>query len=851
MIWHAESTAAVLSCLGTDRDRGLTPEMAEERLRIAGENLPGRPAPRSLFRRFLVAWRQPAVLLTLAVALIGLAVGVYNLLSYREADLLTPAAVLGLLILRCLLTALLAGGEDRELPAVRTLMPTAHPVRDRVVTDMPAPQLVPGDVIELSSGDLVPADCRLLSAFELHCDESAITGDPLPVPKNAGAAVSAIAPLTERVNMLYAGSVVLRGRARAVVVETGRSTEQNRLALLRAAEKESALPLQNKPAALAKGLAAPALLCGLAAAVLGIVTDMPLLTALLWGAALAAAVSTGELTSIVPGTLLAGARRMASRGAVVNRAAVTEELGRTTVLFSDKTGSFTTNDMTLARAFAGGRLIKLDDNPMPPDINSLIQLTTLCTNPEKNATDEAILRYAARHGMQRQELSDTYPRMGVIPLDPERRRMTAVHLIEGRYVVIVKGAPETLLPLCGELPEQIADAREFMGAEGLRVLAVAYKYIADVPAHCFAEELERDLNFVGLLGLVDPPRQDTAAAVAECRSAGIRPVMLTGDSLSAAVSVARRVGLIADPREALEGAAVAAMSDGELQEAVDRYSVYARVSPTDRLRIVKAWKERGALVTVTGDDADDVSSLRAADIGCAMMRGSTDVAASAADVAVTDPKLSTLTGAIRTGRAVFDNVRQGLFYWIARYLALPTAVLGIYLGWREALLSPALLLWVSIVTGIAGTALRHEPPRRDAMRRPPRDRAEGLFARGTLLTLLQSLSFAAVALCLYSIGGRAAAWVFLTGGQALLLLGSRTLLPLGQSRLGRAPLTWLALIGTAALLTAPLFIPALQPLTGAAPDAAGWEWAGIAAAGWLLFNEGCKWIALIWRKKRG
>ncbi|MBO5796880.1 MAG: cation-transporting P-type ATPase, partial [Clostridia bacterium] len=633
LIWHSESTAAVLSELGCDRDTGLSSAVAEERLRQTGQNIVGRRATRPLVGRFFALLRRPAILLLMLVAAISLAVAVYDITKYREADWITPAALLLLAVGRCAIAAFREWKADRALPTLKALAaPLVHVRRDGAQATVSSAVLVPGDIVELHAGELVPADCRLLDSFELHCDESSLTGDPLPAEKEATATATSITPLAERRNMLYAGCTVTSGQATAVVVETGSATETGKSALMRAQEKDASLPLQKGLVKLAGALAVPALAGGILATVIALVGDAPLLAALLWGFSLAAALLPEDLSMLTSPVVTATIRKMAKRGALVSRPAVAEEVGRVTVLCTNKTGSFTQNNMSLVRAFAAGRMVKLDHNRTPDDLYSLIQLSTLCCSRHPDPTEQAILHYARTHGIDPADLTASFPRLGEIPFDSDRRRMTAVHLVEGRNIVIVKGAPEDLLPLCGPLPDGVAEAEEFMGAEALRMLAVAYKEIDEAPANCYPEELECDLRFLGIIGLSDPLREDVTEAVAACRTAGIHPVLFTNESLLTAASVARRAGLLTDRSQAVSGAEIAAMSDEELKAAVPGWHVCARVSPTDKQRLVAAWQARGMTVAATGDGADDVPALRTADIGGAMARSGADVAAATADL---------------------------------------------------------------------------------------------------------------------------------------------------------------------------------------------------------------------------
>lgn len=871
MIWHSESTAAVVTQLQTDRARGLSTQTAVARRQEAGENRILHTKQQSFLRRAFDRLKQPAVLVLVAVALVTLAIDLYRQFSGSpQANWWESAAVLVLAVLRCLLSV---AGDDRARRTQATLEPLAEPTvcvwRDGTQVSLLADQLVPGDILEVSEGDRIPADCRLLESVQLRCDESPLTGDPLPAQKDAAAEIPSITPLNERVNMLYATCTVVHGQGRAVVVETGVRTEAGKAAALRPQKPNAALPLQKGLARMAHTLTLPVLLLSAAILVLAWLTDLPFLSALLLAAAFAVAVLPEELPSFVPAALAPGIRRMARMGVVVRRPEAVEALGQVSVLCSDKTGSFTQNHMTLVRAFVGDHMVKLDDNRMPDDVSTLIQLAALCTDSHIQQTDEgavatgdpteaAIVSYALRHGMNKEDLSNAYPRLGEVPFDADRRRMTAIHLVEGRHVVIVKGAPEGLLPLCTRVPDAARDAEEFMEAGALRVLAVAYKTIDEAPAHCFADELEQGLTFLGLLGLTDPPQPEALAAVADCRTAGIRPVMLTGDGLTTSAAVAKRLGLLDSPEEAVSGDTLAAMTNEEMQREGPQFHVCARVAPADKVRIITAWQQTGAVVAVTGDSTADIPALRTANVGCAMHRNGNDTAVAVADVVLTDDRFSTLVAAVRESRALFADLRKMLQYWVARHLGAALLIPAALIGWGEIPLTPLRLLWLSLVAGVLPMlALGAEPAGRCAMRRPPRAKNEGLLTgRAGAAALLAGLLLGALALLPLTLDGGALerstmSFAVLALGELGLILCLRSSLPFWQSRPLHAPGTWGALAAGLALLLIPLLTPSLRELCGLAA-LTGTQW-GIVALLALIpvaVSEAIKMATLLLRRNR-
>lgn len=835
MIWHSDSTAAVVTELQTDRVRGLSADEATARQRAYGENRPSRPKKQPFFRRLFARLKRPSVVLLLIAAAVSLGVALHHRFTGDlSINWWEPAILLVLALLRCLVSVLCEPHTDAVLASLNSLTaPSARVVRDGEESSISGADLVPGDVIAVTAGDLIPADCRLLECAELLCDESVLTGDALAAEKDAAAIVPSIAPLNERGNMLYAGTTVLRGTARAVVTEIGERTELGKATALQIAEPHARLPMLPEIGRLSHALSLPLFLLAAVVFVLALlVADLPVLSALLLALALAVTVMPEELPAFVAAVFASGVRRMAALGAVVRRPAAAEALGRATVLCTDKTATLTENHMTLVRAFVGDHMVKLDENRMPADVNTLIQLATLCTAREGNPTDTAITAYARLQGMERDELILTYPRLGDIPFDATRRRMTTVHLVEGRNVVIVKGAPEEVLPLCGNVPDAAADAEEFMGAGALRVLAVAYKYIDDVPAHCFADELECGLTFLGLLGLSDPVREEAIDAVAECQSAGIRPVVLTGDNQTAATAFARRLGLLQSGEEATLGNTLTTMSDAELAQNAADLHVCARVSAKDTARLVSAWKKAGATVALTGDCLADVPALRAADIGCAMKRDGDDAACESADVVFTDDRFATLVAAVRESRTMVDNLRRTLQYWIARHVGELVLLAAALIGLGVSPLSPALLLWIGVIAGaLPMWALSAEPAGRHVMRRAPRQKYDGMFSFGggiaalALGLLLGALAF--VALLIGNEAGVSMATAVLGFGELSLMLCLRSPLPLWKSRPLHALRTWLALLLGVGLLLPLWLVPVVRDVCGLAALAAA-QWRTVA-----------------------
>ncbi|HJD24179.1 MAG TPA: calcium-translocating P-type ATPase, PMCA-type [Firmicutes bacterium] len=782
MIWYSEKTEKVLESLGTDPEAGLSPETAQERLQAYGPNKLQEKAPRSFFRRFLDQLKDVMVIILMIAAAVSLGLSIYNAATGGEADWVEPIVIIAIVLINALLGVIQESKAEAALEALKNLSaPEARVRRGGTLQTVKAAELVPGDIVEMEAGDLVPADCRLLEAARFQCDEAALTGESLPVSKDADASVPTVAPLGDRLNMAYSGCPVSYGHARGVVVETGMNTEMGKIATMLDEEKETATPLQQKLARLGKSLGFLALGICVVIFIIGLIDRLPPLDMFMTAVSLAVAAIPEGLPAIVTIVLAIGVQRMVAKNAIVRRLPAVETLGSASVICSDKTGTLTQNRMTLVKVYDGKETVPLTEET-PDSVLALLRMGALCTDgtvqivdgAEKHLgdpTETAIVAAALHNGMPKEELISEHPRLGEIPFDSDRKLMTTVNLIHGQRVVIVKGAPDILLGRCvaGNL-EAAAAANEEMAKDALRVLALGYKIIDEMPMDCRPEELENGLTFGGLFGMIDPPRPEVTAAIAECDTAGIRTVMITGDHVTTAAAIARELGILHDDSEAITGAELAKLSDDELFENIRRYRVYARVTPADKIRIVKAWQRAGEIVAMTGDGVNDAPALKAADIGCAMGITGTDVAKGAADMTLTDDNFATIVTAVKEGRGIYDNIRKAVHFLLSCNLGEILTVFVAMLLWRESPLLPIQLLWINLVTdSLPALALGMEPVEFDVMTRKPRKKSESIFAGGLGLTaVLQGIMIGLLTLAAYFIGSR----VFtLPGGGVNIPLG--------------------------------------------------------------------------------
>ena len=758
--WHHESTAAVLTELGTHRSAGLSTREAEERLNRHGPNALAAPPGRGPLLRFLDQLRDPMILVLLAAA-------VLSVVASGGQEWVDAIIILVIIVVNAIISIVQEQNAERALEALgKMAAPMAHVVRDHRTVLLDTTQLVPGDVILLEAGDRVPADARLLESAALSADESALTGESMPVEKHAEALLPEDTAAADRTNMVLSATVITAGRGVAVVTATGMDTEVGRIAGLLLEEPDIDTPLQRKMTEISKSLS---ILCLAVCAVVfgaGMAWGRGILEMFLTAVSLAVAAIPEGLPAIVTIVLALGVQRMAGRGAIVKKLPAVETLGCASVICSDKTGTLTQNKMTVT-----GTVI-------PPEGQRSLALTVgaLCSDAvlspdgrtaSGDPTEAALVEAAAREGILQPQLLQDLPRRGEIPFDSVRKRMSTLHARPGGgFRLMVKGAPDVLLPRCAVLPDgsPLSAARrrdllakgEDMAARALRVLAVAYRDFPSMPPKLDGDLLERELTFAGLMGMMDPPRKEVKAAVSNCLQAGIKPVMITGDHKLTAVAVARELGIFRSGDLAVTGADLDFMSQEMLEEEIASFSVFARVTPEHKMRIVKAWQKHGSVVAMTGDGVNDAPALRAADIGCAMGRTGTDVAKGAADMILTDDNFSTIAGAVEQGRGVYSNIKKAIHYLLSCNIGeIVTIFCATLLGFSHMPLLPVQLLWLNLVTdSLPALALGLEAVEPDVMHQKPRPAGEKLFAGPFAFRLLwQGLLVGGVTLAAFLLGG--------------------------------------------------------------------------------------------------
>ncbi len=762
---HNENAQRVIQLLHSNPSSGLTESQVQERRVRYGENKLREKKRKSSFSRFLDQFKDAMILILIAAAIVSFVIAC---VEGDPKEFFEPLLILLIVILNAVMGVMQESKAQKALDALKSLSaPHARVIRDGQEKIIDAAELVPGDIIRLEAGDFIPADARLLQSVSLKSEESALTGESVPSEKDASAIVDERASLGDRSNMVFSGCSITYGTATAIVTATGMDTEMGRIANLLDNESDVQTPLQAKLAQLGKYLGILALAaCAIIFAV-GIANGIPAMEIFMTAVSLAVSAIPEGLPAIVTIVLSIGVQRMVKKSAIIRRLPAVETLGSASVICSDKTGTLTQNRMTLVKAYSDdtGKTEEISDH-CPEAVRRLLQYGTLCSDGSVifhgeeeqhigDPTETAIVLAAHKNGMPKDALNKACPRLAEIPFDSDRKLMTTVNRIDGKNIVIVKGAFDVMASRCivGNL-EKAAQANEEMSKNALRVLAVGYKEIAHLPGSPAPEELESGLTLMGLVGMIDPPRPEAKAAVQICQKAGIRPVMITGDHVVTASAIAKEIGILKYGDKAVTGTELDAMTDSELDDQVEHISVYARVSPENKIRIVKAWQRKGHVVSMTGDGVNDAPALKAADIGCAMGITGTDVAKGAADMTLTDDNFATIVDAIREGRGIYANIKKVVGYLLGTNIGEVVTVFVAMLLWHKSPLLSMQLLWINLVTdSLPAVALGMEPVEKDIMNQKPKAKEEGLFAHGFgIRIVLQGCMFGILSLIAFYMG---------------------------------------------------------------------------------------------------
>ena len=757
--WHSRPLEQVMKELDS-RPSGLTERESAQRLERLGPNQLEPPRKPSVMARVLGQLKDPMILVLLGAAALSLA-------ASGGEDWLDGAIILIIVLVNGVISITQEDHAQQALEELRRMSsPQAHVLREGRAKKISAAALVPGDVILLEAGDMVPADARVMECSRLQADESAMTGESVPVEKGAHDRLPEEAALGDRTNMVLSGTMITAGRGTALVVATGMDTQMGRIANLLLEDKEGDTPLQRKMGEISKSLS---FLCLSVCAVMfgvGLIQGKNMLDMFLTAVSLAVAAIPEGLPAIVTIVLTLGVQRMAARGAIVKKLPAVETLGCASVICSDKTGTLTQNRMTVQELWtpAGGHR---RDALLAGCLCSDARLEWKAGAPTAvgDPTEGALVVAAAREGVDQEKEEQNWPRTADLPFDSGRKLMSTIHAREdGSWTVFVKGAPDILLERCvagprGPLSAQdrraVLEANEAMAQKALRVIAVARRELHILPPGLEPRAVESGLTFLGLFGLMDPPRPEVKAAVARCHLAGVRPVMITGDHRATAAAVARELDIIRPGEWTVTGGELDFMPQEVLEEDIEKFAVFARVTPEHKMRIVKAWQKRGHVVAMTGDGVNDAPALKTADIGCAMGVAGTDVAKGAAHMILTDDNFSTIVSAIEEGRGIYSNIRKAIHYLLSCNIGeIFTIFAATLLDFGQMPLVPVQLLWLNLVTdSLPALALGVEPVEEGVMEEKPRDAAAGLFDQKFSFRLAwQGLMVGGLTLAAYFLG---------------------------------------------------------------------------------------------------
>lgn len=761
-LWFHKSVDETKEYFKLDEENGLSNEQVNENRQKYGTNELQTKKKKSTFVKFLEQFKDFMIIVLIIAAIISGVVG------YIEGEGITDSIIiLIVVILNAVIGVIQENKAEKSLEALQKL--SAHVskvIRNGKMEVIPAKELVPGDIVVLDTGDYVPADLRIIEAVNLKSQEASLTGESVPVEKSANTIEQEEVDLGDRENMLFSSSLITYGRGKGIVVETGMNTEVGKIAGIINSAEETQTPLQEKLNKLGKTLGIAALVICAIIFVIGLLYGKDPIEMFMTAVSLAVAVIPEGLAAVSTIVLAIGVQRMVKRHAIVKKLPAVETLGSTTVICSDKTGTLTQNKMTVEKIFYNGKLLDAKEVKQNIDKNleKLVYISMLCNDTKISANNEltgdptetALVDMGFNLQFEK-NIYDKNPRIKEIPFDSDRKLMTTVNKINNKYVVLTKGGVDELLARCNKYlydgeerndlenyKKVITKNNENMAKDALRVLSMAYKEIDHEPTDEEMKDIEQDLIYVGMVGMIDPPRLEVKDAVDKCKKAGIKTVMITGDHKITAIAIAKSLGILQSEEEALTGAELEKMSDEDLTKNIRKYSVYARVSPEHKVRIVKAWQANGEIVAMTGDGVNDAPALKTADIGCAMGIVGTDVSKEAADVILTDDNFATIVSSVEEGRRIYDNILKAIQFLLSSNVGevitlfvaiLITPLLGNLFGIDINLIVPLLpihILWINLVTdSLPALALAVDPPQKDVMDRRP-NKNKSVFTKGMI-----------------------------------------------------------------------------------------------------------------------
>jgi len=837
----------IISGLKTSASDGLTSEEAKRRLEEFGYNQLISKRKKTFFQMFMAQFRSFMIIVLFIAAIISGVVGVY-----QGEGLLDTFVILGILLVNALIGAIQERKAESSLEALKNLAaPITKVLRDGAVSEIHTKDLVPGDIVILETGAIIPADLRLIEAVNLKIQESSLTGESVPVEKRTEPLTGNEVGLGDRINMAFSTGMITYGRGRGIVVGTGMQTEVGKIADLLQQTEETETPMSRRLGQLGKLLGTAALIICAMIFLVGVLYGNSVLSMFMTAVSLAVAAIPEGLPAVSTIVLAIGVQRMVKRNAIIRTLPSVETLGSATVICSDKTGTLTQNKMTVVEIYVNHKRDIINRAAPASLLNDeemkLLSVSVLCADARLKVNDDgnisytgdptetALLDFGVLYNVFKDKLEKEYPRVAEIPFDSERKRMTTVNKISERITrVNVKGGLDEVLSVCnrilikGEIrsitkddANLIRNSNEEMANSALRVLAMAYKDLQQAPQNVEIGEMENELIFIGLLGMIDPARPEVIDAVAKCNTAGIRPVMITGDHKATAMAIAREIGIFKEGNVAITGADLEKLSEEEFNASVSNYTVYARVAPEHKVKIVKAWQSHEEVVAMTGDGVNDAPALKQADIGAAMGIVGTDVAKGAADMVLTDDNFATIVSAVEEGRRIYDNILKAIQFLISSnigeiFLLLVTSILNLGIP-----LLPIQILWINLVTdSLPALALSVDPAEKDIMNRKPRNSKKGFMTNGMIWRIMyQGIMIGGIPLVAFIIGlhekdvvlGQTMAFATLMFAELVHVrnMHSNTRISFAINPLLNKPLIW-AILASAAMAVVVLIVPPIR-----------------------------------------
>ena len=857
--WFNKETKNIVQELNSNLEKGLTEEQVKQSREKHGFNELEAKKKKSLLVKFLEEFKDFMIIVLIIAAVVSGIVGV------AEGEGITDTIIiLVVVIVNAIIGVAQESKAEKSLEALQKLSAHASKViRNGKIVVVPSRDLVPGDIVVLDTGDFVPADLRIIEAVNLKSQESALTGESVPVEKSSEVITDEEVSIGDRVNMLFSSSLITYGRGKGIVVETGMNTEVGKIAKIINSTEEGTTPLQEKLNKLGKTLGIAALVICVIIFIVGIVYGKEPVHMFMTAVSLAVAAIPEGLAAVSTIVLAIGVQRMVKRNAIVKKLPAVETLGSASVICSDKTGTLTQNKMTVQKLFVNNYMIELNKEiKIDNEIDKLINIAMLCNDTKVgrdnelagDPTETALIDMGMKMDVDVHKILST-PRVAELPFDSDRKLMTTVHEVNGKYFVYTKGAIDELLKRCDnyiinseikndleEYTKTINETNESLAKNALRVLGFAYKEVDKVPTNEEMKNIESHLTYVGMVGMIDPPREEAKQAVEKCKTAGIKTVMITGDHKITATAIAKQLGILEDESEAITGAELEKMTDEELKENIRKYSVYARVAPEHKVRIVRAWQANGEIVAMTGDGVNDAPALKNADIGCAMGIVGTDVSKEAADVILTDDNFATVVAAVEEGRRIYGNILKAIQFLLSsnvgEIIVLFTAILmtPLLANWfgitdisgLEPLL-PIQILWINLVTdSLPALALAVDPAEEGIMNKKPK-KEKGIFTKGmTWRVVYQGIMVGLLTLAAFIIGlatpgvedqhmkiqiGQTMAFFVLALSELVHVFNVRdNKNSLFKTKVFNNSKLILAVLGSAALMLVIMFIPALRDI---------------------------------------